>query len=40
MADLRQDFDLCTLTQKNLKVGVYGTGQLHPEKENGVLCGS
>jgi len=26
------------LTQKNLKNGVYGTGQLHPEKENGVLC--
>ena len=31
---------MCTLTQKNLKVGVYGTGQLHPEKENGVLCKS
>lgn len=37
-SNLIQDFDLCTLTQKNLKVGVYGTGQLHPEKENGVLC--
>jgi len=32
-----EDFNLCTLTQKNLKVGVYSTGQLHPEKENGVL---
>ena len=39
MADLMQDFGLCTLTQKNLKVGVYRIGQLHPEKENGVLCG-
>lgn len=28
------------MTQKNLKNGVYGTGQLHPEKENGVLCKS
>ncbi|KAE9378403.1 ISP domain-containing protein [Stipitochalara longipes BDJ] len=32
-----EDYDLCTLTQKNLKNGVYGTGQLHPDQENGVL---
>lgn len=32
-----EDYELCTLTQKNLKNGVYGNGQLHPEKENGVL---
>ncbi|TFK54568.1 ISP domain-containing protein [Heliocybe sulcata] len=33
----QEDFDLCQATQRNLRAGVYTTGVLHPEKENGVL---
>lgn len=32
-----EDFNLCQLTQKNLRQGVYSTGYLHPTKERGVL---
>ncbi|KAI5955377.1 hypothetical protein KGF54_001938 [Candida jiufengensis] len=32
-----EDFDLCQLTQKNLNEGIYSSGYLHPQKENGVL---
>jgi hypothetical protein len=34
----KEDFDLCEATQKGLSSGVYMMGQLHPVKENGVLC--
>ncbi|EPQ57132.1 ISP domain-containing protein [Gloeophyllum trabeum ATCC 11539] len=32
-----EDFNLCVATQRNLRAGVYSSGVLHPEKENGVL---
>lgn len=32
-----EDFNLCQLTQKNLRQGVYSSGYLHPTKERGVL---
>lgn len=32
-----EDFNLCTLTQKNLNQGIYNKGFLHPLKERGVL---
>ncbi|CAI5759648.1 unnamed protein product [Candida verbasci] len=32
-----EDFNLCKLTQKNLKEGIYSSGYLHPQKERGVL---
>jgi hypothetical protein len=32
-----EDFNLCEATQQNLNTGIYSTGILHPEKENGVL---
>lgn len=31
-----EDFDLCVLTQKNLRQGIYSAGSLHPTKELGV----
>ncbi|KZT36529.1 ISP domain-containing protein [Sistotremastrum suecicum HHB10207 ss-3] len=33
----REDWDLCQKTQKNLNVGIYDRGFLHPQRENGVL---
>lgn len=33
----QEDFALCEQTQRNLEVGIYSTGVLHPEKERGVL---
>ncbi|KZS96683.1 Rieske [2Fe-2S] domain protein, partial [Sistotremastrum niveocremeum HHB9708] len=33
----REDWDLCTKTQKNLNVGIYDRGFLHPQRESGVL---
>ena len=32
-----EDFNLCQLTQENLNEGIYRSGFLHPQKENGVL---
>ncbi|VEU22804.1 DEKNAAC103880 [Brettanomyces naardenensis] len=32
-----EDYDLCVLTQKNLREGIYSSGCLHPTKERGVL---
>lgn len=32
-----EDFNLCQLTQQNLNEGIYSSGYLHPQKENGVL---
>lgn len=32
-----EDFNLCVLTQRNLNMGVYESGFLHPTKERGVL---
>ncbi|KAL6452094.1 cntA Carnitine monooxygenase oxygenase subunit [Candida maltosa Xu316] len=32
-----EDYELCRLTQKNLNEGIYSTGYLHPEQENGLL---
>lgn len=32
-----EDYNLCQLTQQNLNEGIYSSGYLHPQKENGVL---
>lgn len=32
-----EDFYLCEDAQKNLDIGIYSTGPLHPDRENGVI---
>ncbi|THH05920.1 hypothetical protein EW145_g4448 [Phellinidium pouzarii] len=33
----KEDYNLCTATQKGLNAGIYSQGPLHPDKENGVI---
>lgn len=35
-----EDIELCEKSQANLNVGIYSSGLLNPEKENGVICKS